>query len=90
MLHPVISEKSMQSAGKGRFTFKVSLDADKNSIKKAVEQQFKVNVTGISTLWVKGRTRRGGARRLERVLSPWKKAVVTVKEGQKIDIFDIV
>jgi large subunit ribosomal protein L23 len=90
MVHPLISEKSMHNAAKGRYTFKVSGDATKDSIKKEVEGHFKVNVTGISTMIVKGRTRRGGPRREERTLSSWKKAVVTIKDGQKIDIFDIV
>lgn len=90
MLSPIISEKSMLSAGKGRFTFAVAKDANKQAIKKAIEQAFKVNVTQVATTIVKGRTKRGGARREEKVLSSWKKAMVTLKSGQKIDIFDTV
>ena len=90
ILRPIISEKSMHHVGKGRFTFAVSKDADKKMIKKAVENDFKVNVIAVKTTIVKGRTRRGGARREERILSSWKKAVVTLKDGQKIDIFDTV
>ncbi len=89
-LKPVVSEKSMHQGGQGKFTFVVPGDMDKQTIKREVEKQFKVNVTHISTAWVKGRGRRSGPRREEKILSPWKKAIVTVKEGQKIDIFDIV
>lgn len=89
-LYPIISEKSMQQGGKGRFTFKVKGEGDKKAIKDAVEKLFKVNVVSVTTAIIKGRTRRGGPRREERVLSSWKKAVVTLKDGQKIDIFDIV
>jgi len=87
---PIISEKSMLNAGKGRFTFVVAKDADKKAIKNAVEKAFNVNVIAVATTMVKGRTRRGGIRREEKVLSPWKKATVTLKSGQKIDIFDTV
>jgi large subunit ribosomal protein L23 len=89
-LYPIISEKSMQQGGKGRFTFRVAGDGDKKAIKQAVEALFKVQVVSITTAIIKGRTRRGGPRREEKVLSSWKKAVVTLKDGQKIDIFDIV
>lgn len=88
IISPIISEKSMRDAGKSRFTFIVAKHADKKTIKKAVEKDFKVTVVSVSTTIVKGRTRRGGTRREEQILSSWKKAVVTVKDGQKIDIFD--
>ncbi len=90
ILYPLVSEKSMQQGGKGRFTFKVTGDSDKATIKKTVETNFKVNVVGISTMWVKGKVKRTGARREKKVLTAWKKAVVTLKPGQKIDIFDTV
>ncbi|MGA2968098.1 MAG: 50S ribosomal protein L23 [Candidatus Levyibacteriota bacterium] len=88
IIGPIISEKSMNDASKGRYTFKVSLKAGKRDIKKAVEEKFKVNAVKISTVTVKGRTVRAGAKRNEIIRSPFKKAVVTVKEGQKIAIFD--
>lgn len=88
ILGPVISEKSMNESGKGRYTFKVSMESDKRSIKKAVEEKFKVNVIKISTVIVKGRSARSGVRRIEALKSAFKKAIVTVKTGQKISIFD--
>jgi large subunit ribosomal protein L23 len=88
IIAPVISEKSMDSAAKGRYTFRVNARATKHEIKKAVEEKFKVNVLKISTITIKGRSVRAGVRRTEVLQSPFKKAVVTVKEGQKIAIFD--
>ena len=88
ILQPVISEKSMSDATHNRYTFKVFTDTNKNQIRKAVEEKFKVNVLKISTAMVKGRKGKSGIRRTEVSLSPFKKATVTVKEGQKISIFD--
>jgi large subunit ribosomal protein L23 len=88
ILGPIISEKSMNDAGKGRYTFMVSLQSSKNDIKKAVEEQFKVNILKISTVIVKGRSVRSGIRRTESLKQPFKKARVQVKEGQKIAIFE--
>ncbi|RJQ38709.1 50S ribosomal protein L23, partial [Candidatus Microgenomates bacterium] len=56
---------------------------------KAVEKKFKVNVLSVSTHIVKGKNRRVGARRAEVRLSNWKKAIVQVAKGQKIDLFDV-
>lgn len=88
ILGPVISEKSMLDASKGRYTFKVSKQSGKHEIRKAVEEKFKVNVLKVSTVIVKGRKIKTGTKRLETLKEPFKKAVVTVREGQKISIFD--
>lgn len=88
IIAPLISEKSINDAGFGKFTFKVSKKADKKQIKKEVEDKFKVNVLSIATSIVKGKKRRFGARRTEVTLSSWKKAIVRLKAGQKIDAFD--
>lgn len=86
---PVITEKSMEAAKKGKFSFLVARDADKDIIKKAVEDQFKVEVISVETTVQKGKTKRVGMRRMEKTMTPIKKAVVTLKEGQKIDMFDL-
>jgi large subunit ribosomal protein L23 len=88
ILGPIISEKSMNDASKGKYTFKVTIKAGKADIKKAVEERYKVNVLKMSTMTIKGRSARAGAKRLEIAKSPFKKAIVTVKAGQKIGIFD--
>lgn len=88
ILSPLISEKSMNEVGRGRYTFKVEVSANKNSIRKAIEDKFKVNVVNISTITTKGRSVRGGKRRNELLKQPFKKAIVTLKTGQTIGIFE--
>ena len=88
IIAPLISEKSMNDAGFGKFTFKVSKKADKKQIKKEIEDKFKVDVLSVATSIVKGKKRRFGAKRTEVTLSSWKKAIVKLKAGQKIAVFD--
>lgn len=88
ILSPLISEKSMSDVAKNRYTFKVGIKANKYAIKKAIEDKFKVNITNISTITTKGRSVRGGARRTEILKQPFKKAIVTLKVGQKISLFE--
>lgn len=88
LISPIISEKSMSDAGKGKFTFRVSRRADKLSIKKEVEKRFKVSVLSVSTITTKGRSKRTGTRRVEVLNQPIKKAIVKLKAGQKIALFE--
>ena len=88
IIAPLISEKSMNAASFGKFTFKVSKKADKKQIKREVENKYKVDVLSIATSIVKGKKRRFGAKRTEVALSSWKKAIVKLKAGQKIEVFD--
>ncbi|MDO8562537.1 MAG: 50S ribosomal protein L23 [Candidatus Limnocylindria bacterium] len=83
LLRPVITEKSMTETNAGRYTFEVVRDADKREIATAVAEAFKVDVIAVNTLTVKGKTRRLGKRSGKR--SDWKKAVVTLAEGQRIE-----
>lgn len=85
---PIITEKSMQDAAKGRFTFKVVRDADKNLIKRAVEEKFKVNVLQTLVSVIKGKRKRVGIRRMEIKEPAWKKATVKLAKDQKIGLFD--
>lgn len=87
ILAPVITEKSMNDARLGKFTFKVAKKSDKNQIKKAVEGKFKVNVLDISTSIVKHKKKR--FLRHEVIVPSWKKAVVKVRKGEKIALFDL-
>jgi len=89
IIAPLITEKSMKEAGLGKFTFKVAKKADKNNIARAVEDKFKVNVVSVATIIVKGRTQRFGKRRVETALPDWKKAIVKLKAGEKIDLFEV-
>lgn len=90
IIRPIISEKSMHEAEGGKFTFQVRKDANKNAIKKAIESQFSVKVIGLSTITVKGKRKRVGSRRMEVKDSISKKAIATLKKGQKIDLFEMV
>jgi len=89
LIAPVITEKSMNNAGKGKYTFKVVDSADKLSIKKEVEKRFNVNVLAVTTVVVKGKVKRSGKKRMQKRTSNWKKAVVALKAGQKIDLFEL-
>ncbi|WP_342713639.1 MULTISPECIES: 50S ribosomal protein L23 [Aeromonadaceae] len=81
---PHISEKSTMVAEKtNTIVFKVAKDATKAEVKAAVEKLFEVEVKDVRTLLVKGKTKRTGNRMGQR--SDWKKAYVTLKEGQDID-----
>ena len=84
ILAPHVSEKSTISAElSDTLVFKVATDANKTEIKSAVEQLFEVEVTGVRTVNVKGKTKRHGMRMGKR--KDWKKAYVTLKEGHDID-----
>ena len=82
---PVISEKSTLAADAGnQYVFKVSKAANKKEIKAAVEKLFEVEVEGVKTLNVTGKTKRFG--RMLGKRSDWKKAYVRVKSGQDIEL----
>lgn len=84
---PLITEKSVSEKEKyGRYAFEVDPQANKTSIRKAVEAFFNVKVTDIKTMIVRGKVRRVGRYFGKR--PNWKKAVVTLASGQKIDLFE--
>jgi len=85
----LISEKGvLQKERDNKYLFRVANEANKFEIKQAVEQLFKVNVTGVTTMIVRGKTKRFGFRREEGKRPNWKKAVVTLKKGEKIEAFE--
>ena len=84
---PLVTEKSIVGAERGKYTFRVSRDANKIEIAKAVEQIFKVKVDAVNTMTVKGKKKRLG-RYPEGKTPDWKKAIVTLKPGDKIEIFE--
>jgi large subunit ribosomal protein L23 len=92
VIHPVISEKSMDEAQRGKYTFAVHDDANKVQIQAAVEELFKVQVVSVNVLTTHPKEKRGGMRR-SRVsgrTTPWRKAIVTLVPGQKIEFFEAV
>jgi large subunit ribosomal protein L23 len=89
LLRPVISEKSVLETERNNYTFAVARDANKFQIKAAVEEQFKVNVLGVRVLTVKPKQKSRG-RRQKGTVPGWRKAVVTIEAGQKIELFETV
>ena len=88
ILEPIITEKSMQHATQGWYTFKVAKESNKRGIADAVSRQFKVNGVSVKTMLNKGKTQRVGKKRSETVVSSWKKALVKLKKEQKIELFN--
>ncbi|MBV8686140.1 MAG: 50S ribosomal protein L23 [Alphaproteobacteria bacterium] len=84
VLAPHITEKSTLVSEQNAVVFKVAKDATKPQIKAAVEALFGVSVTGVNTLNQKGKTKRWKGRPYQR--SDLKKAIVTLAEGQTIDV----
>ena len=85
---PFVSEKSMKEASLGRFTFRVAKKSNKDQIAQAIEKLFKVEVISVSTSITKGKIKKFGTKRKSSKLSDYKKAIVTLKKGQTIDIFN--
>ncbi len=81
---PIITEKSSMGAEHNKVQFMVRPDADKASIKKAVESLFNVKVDKVNTINIKGKTKRFRGRMGKR--ADIRKAVVTLAEGQSIDL----
>ncbi len=76
---PVITEKSALQVVDSKYTFKVDKRASKGEIKRAIEKLFEVTVLDVKTMSVKGKGKK----------PDWKKAVVTLKEGDKIELFEV-
>ncbi len=87
IIRPVVTEKSYSLAAMDKYVFKVAPDASKYQIKKAIEDLFKVNVLGINTVKHAARTIRSMKTGKHVTLPVDKKAIVTIKKGQTIDIF---
>ena len=93
ILRPVISEKSIDESGRGKYTFAVHNDANKIQIKAAVEELYKsekIKVVGVNVLTTKAKEKRRGTRRgrITGYTTPWRKAIVTLAPGQKIEFFE--
>jgi large subunit ribosomal protein L23 len=89
IIRPVVSEKATILGDQGKYVFEVAPSANKIQIKQAVEQAFaakKVQVAAVNILHVAGKTRRRG--KSIGMTRSWKKAVVTLKPGQRLDLFE--
>jgi len=83
---PVITEKNTLLVEQNKYTFEVAQAANKPQIKEAVEKAFKVKVASVNVIHMPGKMRRAGRQR--GMTSPWKKAIVTLEPGNKIELFE--
>jgi large subunit ribosomal protein L23 len=83
---PLITEKSTALQSQNKYAFEIAAKANKLMIRQAVEKAFKVTVTGVNVITMRGKTRRVGRREIK--TEPWKKAIVTLKPGDKIEFFE--
>ncbi len=83
---PLITEKNTGLQASNKYVFEVATGANKPLVKAAVEKVFKVTVSDVNIVSVYGKKKRYGARMVAK--PSWKKAIVTLKEGDKIQIFE--
>lgn len=86
LLRPIITERSTLLQEQSRYSFEVAREANKAQIKDAVQRIFKVDVTAVNVIQMPSKTKRVGRRQVQ--TQPWKKAVVSVKAGQRIEMFE--
>ena len=85
---PVITERSYSLYQQGRYTFRVAKDATKPEIARALEDQYSshgIKVVAVNTVNVRGKVRRAGRRGITGKTSDWKKAIVTLGPGQRLE-----
>ena len=88
IVRPVVTEKSTDMGESEKYVFEVASDANKSEVKQAVEKFFGVKVIDVHTMNMHGKPKRLGRYMGRR--KDWKKAIVTVQSGDKIDLFDTV
>lgn len=86
LLRPIITEKSTLLTGLDKYVFEVDVRANKNQIKDAVQMAFNVRVQEVNTMVMKGKPKRFGRKVTNR--PDWKKAIVTLVPGDKIELFE--
>ncbi|KAA0239732.1 50S ribosomal protein L23 [bacterium] len=86
LLRPIITEKTTVLTGQDKYVFEVDARANKNQIREAVEIAFNVRVSDVNTMSMKGKPKRFGRRVVNR--PDWKKAIVTLMPGDKIELFE--
>jgi large subunit ribosomal protein L23 len=86
LIEPVVSEKSYHQITENRYTFKVHKDAHKTQIRQAVEELFDVKVVGVNVIKMQPKPKRRGM--IKGTRPGWKKAIVELKPGDTIEIFE--
>jgi len=83
---PLVTEKNTAMQMQGKYVFEVADRANKAQVKEAVETAFKVEVIQVNVMTVHGKRKRMGRREVQK--PSWKKAVITLKPGDKIELFE--
>jgi large subunit ribosomal protein L23 len=86
IIRPLITEKNTNLMSLNKYSFEVDRSANKMQIKQAIESIFNVSVTAVHTMNVRGKLRRRGMR--YGYTADWKKAIVTLAEGDRIELFE--
>ena len=86
IIRPLITEKNTNLMSLNKYSFEVDRSANKLQIKQAIESIFNVSVTAVHTMNVRGKLRRRGMR--YGYTADWKKAIVTLAEGDRIELFE--
>ncbi|MAJ22575.1 MAG: 50S ribosomal protein L23 [Candidatus Pelagibacter sp. TMED64] len=84
ILSPIITEKATSLSEQNKIIFKVNIKANKKVIKKNIEKIFKVNVIKLNTIKIKGKNKVVRGKKVKK--ADYKKAIVTLKKGQSIDL----
>ena len=85
IIRPIVTERSFDLMEQGKYTFEVARQAPKEEIAAAIEKLFNVHVAKVNTMWVKAKNKR--VRYQVGKTRTWKKAIVTIKDGETIEIF---
>ena len=85
IIRPIVTERSYDKMAENKYTFEVAKSANKYQIRDAIEELFDVHVTSVNTMNVKPKTKR--VRYVAGKTRTWKKAIVTLAEGDSIEIF---
>ncbi|MEK7592507.1 MAG: 50S ribosomal protein L23 [Patescibacteria group bacterium] len=89
LVRPLLTEKTLMLASTGWYTFKVKKSARKESVSAEIESAYKVQVTEARSISMHGKARRFGKKQSPKLMPDWKKIMVRVAKGQKIDAFDV-
>ena len=84
ILNPIVTEKSTNLSEQNKIVFKVNKNANKKNVKKSIEKIFKVNVTKINIINKKSKIKLARGRKVK--VAGFKKAIITIKKGQNIDL----
>ena len=84
IISPIVTEKSTNLSEQNKIVFKVPSNANKNNLKKNIEKIFKVNVVKVNIINKQNRTKTARGKKVK--ISGFKKAIITLKKGQNIDL----